>query len=32
MMAKWTAVLDMIQSIVKACGTGVELAINPDIS
>ena len=31
-MMKWTAVLDMIQDIAKACGAGVELAVNPDMS
>ena len=32
MTTKWTAVLDVIQGIAKAYGTGVKLAVNPDMS
>ena len=29
---KWAMVLNVIWGIVKACGTDVELAVNPDMS
>ena len=32
MVMKWVAVLNMIWGVVKACRTGVELAVNPDMS
>ena len=31
MMMKWAMVLNMIWGTAKACGTGVELAVNPDM-
>ena len=32
LMMKWAMVLDVVWSIVKACGTGIELTVDPDVS
>ena len=31
MTTKWEVVLDMGQGVAKACGSGIELTVNPDM-
>ena len=31
MTMEWAAILNVVQSISKACGTGIKLTVDPDV-